>query len=482
MEQKSIIYKIDSDNKIDNILSDLKIIEYLPIHDNGTNNKLIVNKLGIGQSGLKLFIETSYLKVLAIDENKLYLKLTQSHIDFFDSIDDKCAELLGELVNGESELDITELYGQIDLMGYNNVENFSLEGVEYKSLIDTDTNIMKINIFSNTTIKQSEKNISSSKISPGDDVRLVIGLDYISLLIDKKNLLARTKIYSYFIDVSKNYTYVPSSREKIDKWEFTSNKKTDIFIKTNITENDNFNVNSEVYNQTKPINFTGGNKLKQINESEKSDVSNIDMNQKNDLENLENLVNLEHNSDTSSDTSSIGQCFKNNDFFKSEESDNINLGEPDNVNLGEQGNINLGEQGNINLGEPDNVNLGELGNVNLGELGNVNLGELGNVNLEESDNIDSYTKLTASILYENKIEKPEPIINKNIAKKKTIKKTTTSKKKTINIDTNENINICDNNEKVIENKKLKTRATKKITKETDKPIEGKIKKIKELKK
>ena len=214
MNQERIIYKIDSDDieKGINILSNLKIIEYLPIHNNTTNNKLIVNKIGIGDAGTKLYIETSYLKVLEISGNKLYLKLPQSHIDFFTQIDDKCSELLGDLVHGETELDISELYGQIDLMGYNDVETFDITNIEYKSLIDDNTDVMRINVFENTTIKQSGKDISISQINPDDDIRLVIGLDYISLLVESTELLARTKIYSYFIDKKKIYTYVPQSR------------------------------------------------------------------------------------------------------------------------------------------------------------------------------------------------------------------------------------------------------------------------------
>lgn len=424
MNQERIIYKIDAndDNEL-NILSNLKIIEYLPIHDCKTDHKLIVNKLGVGDMGLKLFIETSYLKVLSVDENKLCLKLPQSHIDFFDAMDDKCAKLLEELVIGETELDIAELYGQMDLMGYNDVETFDFTNVDYKSLIDTNNDTMKINIFSGTTIKQAGKNISTSKINPGDDVRLVIGLDYISLLINPSNLLARTKIYSYFIDVSKNYTYIPSSREKIDDWKFTSCKKTDIFIKTNTTENDNFDVNTEIYNQNKSNNYTGGSHLEQIYESNENNENNESN------ENNENNKSIECNVKTDNDllssnssSSSIGQSFKN-----------LNMNELDNVST-------------------DAKLMSSLLSNN-----------------KKEDNVSDI------------IEKTNETKNKTTKTSKITRGTKTSKKQIINIDTNENNNI-DTNEKIVEleNKKTKPRTrsvAKKITKETDKqtnePIEKK---------
>jgi hypothetical protein len=441
MEQERIVYKIDTKDFVEkDILSNLKITEYLPIQDNGTNNKFIVNKLGIGDLGKKLFIETSYLKVLSVDGNKLYLELPQSHIDFFDTIDDKCAELLGDLVNGESNLDISELYGQMDLMGYNDVDTFDITNVEYKSLIDTNSGIIKINIFSSTTIKQSGKNISSSKINPGDDVRLVIGLDYISLLVDTSNLLARTKIYCYFIEVSKKYTYVPIPREKINNWEFTSceKKKTDIFIKTDTTENDNFDVYTEINNNDKhklqSINLIGGDKLEHIDECENENNNESDDNNKSENENDNDSISIELNS--VSNSSSIGKNLKNDE---------------------------------------------------LNELNNMN---------DENMYID--TKIMSSVIEENNSisenMNTKNVSNKNISKRpikktepKTSNKKKSSNKKTIDVETVEINKIIEDNNKnkandiiELENEKVsKTRAPKRITKAIEKsnePIENNTKK------
>ena len=83
------VYKIEHDN-ID-LLNDLQIKEYLPIQENLSNNKLIINKLELND--LKLFFETGYLQVVNIEYNKLYLKLSKQHIEIFNFLDNKCSEL-----------------------------------------------------------------------------------------------------------------------------------------------------------------------------------------------------------------------------------------------------------------------------------------------------------------------------------------------------------------------------------------------------
>lgn len=322
MDQDRIVYKIDSNNfeEQNNILLNLKVIEYLPIQDTKTNNKLIVNKLSVDDNGKKLFIETSFLKVKSIDSNKLCLELPKNHIDFFYKIDEKCTELLGELVNGNSELDITELYKHVSMNEYDYMENLDIEDIEYKTLINDDSNIIKINIFPNTTVKQFDKNIPISKIKQDDEVRLLIGLDYISLLIDTPNLLARTKIYTYFIDVKKKYTFISQEREKINNWNFTSsNEKQNIFIKTSTTCDDNFDVNTEINNNVElTINDKNNiNKLEQIQEindknisvdnSEKSSysLSNDKISNDNNISNDDNLLNNMSNEVNNQDNSEL---------------------------------------------------------------------------------------------------------------------------------------------------------------------------------
>ena len=272
-----VVYKID--NELDyksniisesNILSELNINEFFPIQDTTTNNKMIVNRLCVGNDTKKMYIETSLLEVMFVSNNKLHLRLPKSHIDFFNLIDDKCTELLSDLVNGETELDISKLCGKINSIGNDGIENFDFTNIEYKSIVSNDLetneeNILKINIFSNTTIKHGNKFVDISKIKVGDSVRLVLGLDYISLLIDATNLVARTKLYCYLIDISKKYIYNPEPREKILNWEFLSNNKN-VFIKTNTTDEDNFNVESEICQNldTKTNNITKPNTLSPI--------------------------------------------------------------------------------------------------------------------------------------------------------------------------------------------------------------------------
>jgi hypothetical protein len=304
MERK--VYKIENDyetNKLDEILPNLKITETIPIHDNLSNDKLIINKLYVLNDNIqsKLFIETSYLEVLSIDNNKLHLKLPSSHINFFNQIDDKCTELLGDLVNGDLD---SELYSFIELINGYNIENFDLYNIEYKSLISTiNSNSININIFSGTTIKQGIKEIDKTKINVGDTVRLVIGLDYISLLVDVSNFVARTKIYCYFIDVNKKYNYTHQSREKINDWNFSSNSNSNVFIKTNITNDDNFNVNTEVFvnndinnKQIKTVNNVDVTK-KILNSSEKIKINDTNIFNNSVVIEEETIFDSDHNSE-----------------------------------------------------------------------------------------------------------------------------------------------------------------------------------------
>jgi hypothetical protein len=343
MEER-IVYKIDdpdSSHQINFLLSNLKITDILPIHDTSKNNKLIVNKLAIDDKSkqFKLFIETSNLQVIEIEDNKLHLKLPQSHIDFFNLIDDKCTELLSDLINGESELDISELYSNIDLIGYENIDNFDSSNIEYKSLISPDnTDIIKINIFSGTTIKQGNKEIEKSKIVIGDNLRLVIGLDYISLLIDKPNLIARTKIYCYLIDLNKKYVQQP--REKINNWVFSSNNNSDVFIKTNTTNDDNFYVNTEIcvnnnYDNHKNMNtqsvmekISESSDTFNFSDSDNSQVSNLLTPENKDINNIQNSIKIEENS-VISETSDTCNFIENDNNM----SDYKNISDSENIKI-----------------------------------------------------------------------------------------------------------------------------------------------------
>ena len=241
-----IVYKIEHDDF--NSLLDLKINEYCPIEDN-LNNKLIINKLLLNNS--KLFLETKYLKVLNIDyeNSKLYLEIPNSYIDFFNNLDEICVKLLENLFNTNSDLEIMDL---IESTYINNSDH----NIQYIHFLEEKSNILKINIFSNTTIKynKTEQTINDinqtiNDIKSGDYVRLVLGLDYISLLVENP-LIARTKLYCYFIQINKQHVFNLESREVIKDWNFSDSNN--IFLKMNITETDNIDVKTELPNN---INF-----------------------------------------------------------------------------------------------------------------------------------------------------------------------------------------------------------------------------------
>jgi len=277
-----IVYKIEQDNS--NILLNLKINEYFPIQDN-SNNKLIINKLLLENS--KLYLETGYLKILDIDydNSKLYVELPKSHIDFFNNLDELCQHLLEHLLNGNTELNIAELVESLNI----NSDDDDLN-IQYKSLLNDDSNILKVNIFSNTTIKHNDNNLDIEKIKSGDLVGLVLGLDYVSLLVDTDSLIARTKLYCYFIQIHKQHIYNPEPRETIKNWDFSSKLGSEnIFLKTDITEIDNVDVKTELApnnlklnkisheNLTNELGQISGNKSGENNDSNNINQKNISL-------------------------------------------------------------------------------------------------------------------------------------------------------------------------------------------------------------
>ena len=114
-----IVYKIGDENI--NMLKNLKINECCPIEDNN-GDKIIINKLLIGES--KLFLETQYLKVIKVNhkDKKIYLELPKSHVNFFNELDDITSVLLEDLINENTNLDINEMFECLNI-DFSNLEN-----------------------------------------------------------------------------------------------------------------------------------------------------------------------------------------------------------------------------------------------------------------------------------------------------------------------------------------------------------------------
>ena len=227
----SFLFKIEKDN-IDE-LNNIKINEYHPIQD-GNDNKILINKLTI--NGNKILIETNYLKVedVLLDKNKVIINLSENYINLFNKIDEICQKLLEDLLNSDDELETWDI-------------NWDSQKIQYNSLLNEDS-MLKLNINSKTTIKlNSSDNCNIENINAGDYVALVIGLDYISLLVD--TMEARTKLYCYFIQLHKQNVYIKEERETIDNWTFSNKLNPEnIFIKTNISHEDNIDVKTEFIN------------------------------------------------------------------------------------------------------------------------------------------------------------------------------------------------------------------------------------------
>jgi hypothetical protein len=225
---EKFIFRIEENILNKDLFKNIYISSYQPIQDE-KGNKFLLNKLSIDDK--KLFLETGYLKVKDInrEHNKIYLELTPEYQEIFDFLDECCLDLLQNFINTEEELKTWDI-------------EWDSQEIEY--VTDIHDSSIKVTINQNTTISMNKNNLSIDDINIGDSVAVVLGLDFVSLLID--TMEARTKLFCYVIDVHKHITYVKEEREKIDDWDFVAKKKTEqIFIKTETSAIDNIDVKTD---------------------------------------------------------------------------------------------------------------------------------------------------------------------------------------------------------------------------------------------
>jgi hypothetical protein len=439
-----IVYKIDDENI--NILKNLKVDECCPVEDNN-GNKIIINKLLLGEN--KLFLETKYLKVININYNdkKIYLELPKSHVNFFSELDEISSTLLADLINGNTNLDINEMFECLDIY-FNNLEN-----IQYKSILEENTNILKINIFPNTTIKNKNNNnvLSINDINPGDFIGVVLGLDYISLLVDNDSLLARTKLYCYFIQIHKQHIYKPEPRETINDWNFSSKLTSEnIFLKTNITKIDNIDVKTETepitkFNDSYHRNTTNNfhNILEHVlEEDEKNDLSSLYLKTNSEKssksciksrQNLDSNINIKKNNDFIEENNDFIE--ENNDFIEK----NNDFIEENNSISSNSISSNLMSSNSISssliLDIYDNINHNENTELSQNSKNKNNNYNENNNNYNENNNFDDKEKQKKTT---NKITKTK-------TNKTNIKNKTTKNEKILNKEINLNTNNEDNN-------------------------------------
>jgi hypothetical protein len=447
-----IVYKISDENT--NILENLKVDECCPVEDNN-GNKIIINKLLVGVN--KLFLETKYLKVIKINhsEKKIYLELPKSHVNFFSELDDVSSILLTNLINGNTNLDINEMFECL------NIDLNNLENIHYKSILEENTNILKINVFPNTTIKNNNNDVLSiHDINPGDFMGVVLGLDYISLLVDNDSLLARTKLYCYFIQTHKQYIYKPEQRETISDWNFSSKLASEnIFLKTNITQIDNIDVKTETepiiksnkeFNRNTSNNFH--NILKNVEEKEEEEEED-----KEDKEDKDDSSLCYETSSLNSSNPTIISMEKNNskinfNYNKDFEDENNSLSSnsiASNLILDVDNSDNESIQlisGDDNLINPnDNNNKNNNVNNNVIEKKKENDVNIKTNKTNKTNKINKTNNTTKSTKNNKNIKKNDTNLNLDI-KDNNIEKKSRMKKKIL-IETNEN-NSNKNNEKI----------------------------------
>ena len=305
--QNSFIFKIE-ENNIERI-NEIRINKFNPIEDNNSN-KLLINKVSLLNND-KILIETGYLKVKNIckDKKKLFLEINANHKNFFNKIDEKCKEVLQELINSDKEISTWNINWDFDKINYNKI--ISEDNDELKVLINTSTNIKIDN--------QNELKIED--IKEGDNVALLLGLDYISLLLNP--LHARSKLYCYYLNISRPNKFISEERIKIDSWNFSSKKEiNNIFIKTELNEDENNFFKTEIqkdhteYNSTIDENIELNNKENLINAAKETEDIIIDNNKiKEIITNKNNKKKVNSGKKRSTEKSEVQELKKQSDII-----------------------------------------------------------------------------------------------------------------------------------------------------------------------
>jgi hypothetical protein len=217
--------KID-DSESNKILDDLSIYDYSPIKYK--DNNLLICKVGIDNT--QIFFETGFLQIVSIESNKVYVKLNLATKDFISNLEITCKNLLQKLLNTNE-----------NIKSWNIDWNFN--HIDYISSI-RDDDIFCFNINSKTNIKYNNDNILVTDIQVEDLIAFVIGLDYITFLVDTHE--AKTKLFTYFAKVNRIGKFTKIIRPEIKELNFESKLDiNNVFIKTNITADDNIDFKTE---------------------------------------------------------------------------------------------------------------------------------------------------------------------------------------------------------------------------------------------
>jgi hypothetical protein len=197
-------------------INEIDKLSYNNIYNVKDKSEKLLIYTPINYENMDFYIETGYLKIVEIDNNKISLKLDKITSQIFDKLDDVSINLIGQ---------ISQEYK--DLLNDN---------IQYLPLNDND--ILKIKIDNNTNLKSNNKKINLNEIKINYHSRIIIRIG--SLNIFPNDDLCHNRIYVNIVDCKKINNNDFDNKKYIIDYTFSSNEN-DIF-KNIVLDNQDFDV------------------------------------------------------------------------------------------------------------------------------------------------------------------------------------------------------------------------------------------------
>lgn len=233
----------DDFNDFDNF----KINEIYDVRDR-SNNRFIYNE--VLYKGEKIFIETNFGRVKNIDlvHKKTIIEFDSESLNFFDNLDNRCVNLLGDLFENNDEF--INMIGDFD------------KNLEYNSLIKENSKNIKFKFDIDSNIMHNDQKINFTDLKIDDMVRTLISVESINLYTDEG--IAFLRLYVHVCDVYRPKVYNFQKKCNIINYKFSSEidekiklEEEDIsYVKNeNKLENEDENKLEEIYNSNKNENI-----------------------------------------------------------------------------------------------------------------------------------------------------------------------------------------------------------------------------------
>lgn len=265
------------------IEENLKIDDVYDVRDR-THKRLILSKLMLNNN--KLLVESNFLKVIDIDlkKNKLILELDEETDKLFRTLDNKCIELLGSLLEDDK---------------MNNIEIVMDGDLTFVPLVsdDNSSNILRLCLDNKTTLKFNKNDISLDQVKVGDMFRFLTEIESINLY--PSELICHTKQYCHMGEIYRTNIHKLNKRTSINDYTFSTDAEN-IFKKVVLEDQDISLIKTEKEpdNQQKHFIVSKEDELTEdslsdvedslsdvveTNEVFKSETSNLDINNQNNL-------------------------------------------------------------------------------------------------------------------------------------------------------------------------------------------------------